>query len=105
MSIIAPWAMDEYPGKTAILGQVLGTCTGTTLELTKSRHGFPPKHARRLAEYLRARVMREEALIRELDAYICSREAEIEAAAWNFKKGDDARRRKWPVKDPDLIEP
>lgn len=67
--LIAPWYVYQYPGAPKILAAVLGVSPSYARQLLKPGVKLPPKHARRMADFLGNHASQCEALAHELRDY------------------------------------
>lgn len=72
--LIAPWYVFQYPGAPKILAAVLGVSPSYARQLLKPGVKLPPKHARRMADYLTNHASQCEALAHELRDYAAAQE-------------------------------
>lgn len=66
--LIAPWYVYEYPGATVIISHICGIARSTAQGWINGKR-LPPKHARKLADYLERHASECDALARELRVY------------------------------------
>jgi hypothetical protein len=73
--LITPWRVYEYPGAAVVISSLCGIAPSYAWNLLKPSWAdkLPPRHARRLADYLEGHASECEALARELRAYAQNR--------------------------------
>lgn len=69
VGLICPWYVSEYPGSKIILGAICGIGALYARNLLKPGVKLPPKHARRMADFLGNHASQCDALAHELRDY------------------------------------